>query len=241
MVTGAAAGIGQAAAQQIAQGGGCVALIDSNPEGLAKTKQSIEDFGVQSWAYECDVSDGQHVKEVIEQAAQDMGKITTLVHCAGILRVSHTHEMTLEQYHEVIHVNLDGTFYVNHACLPHLLANKYSAIVNTASTAAIGGHPWMAAYAASKGGVIALTRALYQEYVKQGLRANCVIPGGISTDLQRNFQAPEDADMDLMRGAIPFSGFGKPKHAAVVIAFLASDESRYINGTEIRVDGGALS
>ena len=241
VVTGAAAGIGQATALRIAEEGGNVALLDLNAEGLAKTKESAEAFGAKAWVYECNVTDGAGVKKVIDQAAADMGGIHTLTHCAGILRVYATHEMTFEQWHEIINVNLNGTFYVNHACLPHLLANKYSTIVNTASTAALGSHPWMSAYAASKGGVVSFTRALYQEYVKQGLRANCVIPGGISTALQQSFQAPEGADMDLIRGAMPFVGFGKPKNAASVIAFLASDDARYINGTEVRADGGALS
>jgi NAD(P)-dependent dehydrogenase (short-subunit alcohol dehydrogenase family) len=86
-----------------------------------------------------------------------------------------------------------------------------------------------------------MTRALYQEYVKQGLRANCVVPGGIDTALHGDFKAPEGADMDLLRGAMPFVRFAKATHAASVIAFLASDDARYVNGTEVRADGGALS
>jgi NAD(P)-dependent dehydrogenase (short-subunit alcohol dehydrogenase family) len=170
-----------------------------------------------------------------------MGGFDTLNHCAGILRTYHTHEMNYEQWHEIIDVNLHGTFYVNHAALPHLLKNRYSAIVNCSSTAAIGSHPWMSAYAASKGAIISFTRSLYQEYVKQGLRANCVVPGGIATALHGDFKAPEGADMDLLKGAMPFVGFAKPRHAASVIAFLASDDARYVNGTEVRADGGALS
>jgi NAD(P)-dependent dehydrogenase (short-subunit alcohol dehydrogenase family) len=149
--------------------------------------------------------------------------------------------MTFDQWHQIIDINLNGTFYVNHAALPHLLKNRFSALVNCSSTSAIGSHPWMAAYAASKGGVISMTRALYQEYVKQGLRANCVIPGGIATALHGDFKAPPGADMELLKGAMPFVGFAKPSHAASVIAFLASDDARYVNGTEVRADGGALS
>ena len=170
-----------------------------------------------------------------------MGGFDTLCHCAGILRTYHTHEMTFEQWHEIIDINLNGTFHVNHAALPHLLKNRFSALVNCSSTSALGSHPWMAAYAASKGGILSMTRALYQEYVKQGLRANCVIPGGIATSLHGDFKAPEGADMELLKGAMPFVGFAKPAHAASVIAFLASDDARYVNGTEVRADGGALS
>jgi len=241
VITGAAAGIGQATAQRIAEEGGTCALIDLNAEGLTATKALVDAQGTKSWTYECNVTDGAGVKKVIDQAAQDMGGFDTLIHCAGILRTYHTHEMTFEQWHEIIDVNLNGTFYVNHAALPHLLKNRYSAIVNCSSTSALGSHPWMSAYAASKGGILSFTRALYQEYVKQGLRANCVVPGGIATALHGNFRAPEGADMDLLKGAMPFVGMAKPQHAASVIAFLASDDARYINGTEIRADGGALS
>lgn len=241
VITGAAAGIGQATAQRIAEEGGTCALIDLNAEGLTATKALVDAQGVKSWTYECNVTDGAGVKKVIDQAAEDMGGFDTLIHCAGILRTYHTHEMTFEQWHEIIDVNLNGTFYVSHAALPHLLKNRFSSIVNCSSTSALGSHPWMSAYAASKGGILSFTRALYQEYVKQGLRANCVVPGGIATALHGNFRAPEGADMDLLKGAMPFVGMAKPKHAASVIAFLASDDARYINGTEIRADGGALS
>ena len=241
VITGAASGIGQATAKRLAEERGNVALIDINAEGLAGTKKIAEDLGVKAWVYECNVTDGARVKEVIDQAAKDMGGFDTLCHCAGILRTYHTHEMTFDQWHEIIDINLNGTFYVNQAALPHLLNNRFSALVNCSSTSALGSHPWMAAYAASKGGILSMTRSLYQEYVKQGLRANCVIPGGIATALHGDFKAPEGADMDLLKGAMPFVGFAKPAHAASVIAFLASDDARYINGTEIRADGGALS
>lgn len=241
VITGAAAGIGQASAQRIAEEGGTCALIDLNAGGLNATKALVTAQGAKSWVYECNVTNGAEVKKVIDQAAEDMGGFDTLIHCAGILRTYHTHEMTFEQWHEIIDVNLNGTFYVNHAALPHLLKNRFSTIVNCSSTSALGSHPWMSAYAASKGGILSFTRALYQEYVKQGLRANCIVPGGIATALHGSFRAPEGADMDLLKGAMPFVGMAQPKHAASVIAFLASDDARYINGTEIRADGGALS
>ena len=239
VITGAAQGIGQATAKRIAEEGGDVALIDI--KGLDATKKMVEDLGQKAFAYECDITDGAKVKETIDQAASDLDGFDTLCHIAGVLRTYHTHEMTFEQYHEVININLHGTFYVNHAALPHLLKNKYSAIVNMASTAAIGSHPWMSAYAASKGGVVSFTRALYIEYVKQGLRANCVVGGGIATTLHGDFKPPPGGDMKLLQGAMPFVGFAKPAKAASVIAFLASDDARFVNGTEVRADGGALS
>ena len=239
VITGAAQGIGQATAKRIAEEGGSVALIDI--KGLEKTHKMVEDLGGKAFSFECDVTDGAKVKETVDAAAEALGGFDTLFHIAGILRTYHTHEMTFDQYHQIMNINMHGTFYVNQAALPHLLKNKYSCITNMASTAAIGSHPWMSAYAASKGGVISFTRSLYIEYVKQGLRANCVVAGGIATTLHQQFKPPTGGDMDLVRGAMPYGSFAKPKHAASVFAFLASDDARFINGTEVRADGGALS
>jgi NAD(P)-dependent dehydrogenase (short-subunit alcohol dehydrogenase family) len=242
VITGAASGIGRATADRIAEEGGNVALIDINAEGVEKAaKEVAEKFGVKTHHYALDITDGPKVKETIDQAAKDLEGFDTLLHVAGALKTFHTHLMTYEDWHRIIGINLHGTFYVNHASLPHLLANRFSTIVNMASTAAIGSHPWMAAYAAAKGGVVSFTRALYIEYVRQGLRANCVVGGGIATALHSEFKVPEGGDPKLLQGAIPFVKFIGPQHAASVIAFLASDDARYINGTEVRADGGALS
>ena len=239
VITGAAQGIGQATAKRIAEEGGSVALIDI--KGLEKTHKMVEDLGGKAFSFECDVTVGVKVKETVDAAAEALGGFDTLFHIAGILRTYHTHEMTFEQYHSIMNINMHGTFYVNQAALPHLLKNKYSSITNMASTAAIGSHPWMSAYAASKGAVVSFTRALYIEYVKQGLRANSVVGGGIATSLHSDFKAPPGGDLKLLAGAMPFVGFAKPEKIASVFAFLGSDDARFINGTEIRADGGALS
>ncbi len=242
VITGAASGVGRATADRIAEEGGEVALMDINAEGVEKAAAEVaEKYGVKTKAYTVDVTNGEQVTSAIDQAAEDFEGFTTLLHIAGILKTFHTHEMEFEDWNRIIDVNLHGTFRVNRAALPHLLKNRFSAIVNMCSTSAIGSHPWMSAYAASKGGVLSFTRALYIEYVKQGLRANCVVGGGIATPLHAEFKAPQGADMDLLKGAMPYGSFAKPKHAASVIAFLASDDARFVNGTEVRADGGALS
>jgi NAD(P)-dependent dehydrogenase (short-subunit alcohol dehydrogenase family) len=242
VITGAASGIGRATADRIAQEGGTVALMDINAEGVERAAKDIAaQYGVKALHYPMDVTNSAQVTETIGQAAKDLEGFDTLLHIAGALKTFHTHLMTDEEWHRIISINLHGTFYVNRASLPHLLANRFSAIVNMASTSAIGSHPWMAAYAASKGGVVSFTRALYIEYVRQGLRANCVIGGGIATPLHSEFKVPEGGDGKLLQGAIPFVKFVGPAHAASVVAFLASDDARYINGTEVRADGGALS
>jgi meso-butanediol dehydrogenase/(S,S)-butanediol dehydrogenase/diacetyl reductase len=109
------------------------------------------------------------------------------------------------------------------------------------STAALGAHPWMAAYSASKGGILAMTRSLSVEYVKRGLRVNAICPGGVKTPLHGQFQIPKDGDVELLKRAMPFVEYADPEHIASAVAFVASDDGRFMNGAEIRIDGGALS
>jgi meso-butanediol dehydrogenase / (S,S)-butanediol dehydrogenase / diacetyl reductase len=224
LVTGAASGIGKATAERLAEEGAQVARVDVAP-------------GTE---FECDVSDEAAVARLYEAVVAKYEKIDVLANVAGILRADHFHELKLENWDKILRVNLTGTFLMCRAAIPHLLKTKGN-IVNTSSTAALGSHPWMAAYAASKGGIIALTRSLAIEYVKAGIRANCVCPGGIATPLHGQFRMPKQADPDLLRGAMPLVPYVGPEHAASVIAFLASDDAKYITGEEIRADGGALS
>ncbi|HVK73493.1 MAG TPA: SDR family oxidoreductase [Kofleriaceae bacterium] len=224
LVTGAASGIGKATAVRLAEEGATVATVD------------IAD-GAE---FRCDISDEQQVNDMMAAVLARFDRIDVLCNVAGVLRADHTHELKLENWEKILRINLTGTFLVCRAAIPHLLKTK-GVIVNTSSTSALGSHPWMAAYAASKGGILSMTRVIAVEYAKQGLRANCVCPGGVATPLHGQFRMPKGADPDLLRGAMPPVPYVGPEHAASVIAFLASDDARYINGAEVRADGGALS
>ena len=241
LVTGAASGIGQATALRLAEEGASVACLDVNEEGLAHTVKQIEGLGRAAVAWTCDISSESKVTEAVAAVVERFGGLNVLCNIAGILRADHSHELSLENWTRVLSINLTGTFLMCRAALPHLLEKKGNAIVNTSSTAALGSHPFMAAYAASKGGVLSLTRALSVEYVKRGLRVNAVCPGAIVTPLHGQFKMPEGADPELLRGSIPFVKYAMPKHVASTIAFLASDDARFMNGEYVRVDGGALS
>lgn len=240
LVTGAASGIGQATAVRLASEGAAVACTDVSREGLEVTVAQIEKLGGRAFLLECDVSSEAAVDATVAAAVKQLGKLDVLCNVAGILRSDRTHELKLEAFNRVIAVNLTGTFLMCRAAIPHLLETRGN-IVNMCSTAALGSHPWMAAYAASKGGVLSFTRSIAVEYVKQGLRANCVIPGGVKTPLHGQFTMPKGADFDLMKGAIPFVEFVGPEHIASAVAFIASDDGKYMNGAELRVDGGAMS
>jgi NAD(P)-dependent dehydrogenase (short-subunit alcohol dehydrogenase family) len=240
LVTGAASGIGKATAIRLAEEGADVACLDLSASGLAETAQEIQALGRKVHTFECDVSSETSVLAAVRGAVDGLGKLDVLCNVAGILRADHTHELRLEDWNRILAVNLTGTFLMCRAAIPHLLETRGN-IVNMSSTAALGSHPWMAAYAASKGGILSMTRALSVEYVKQGLRVNAICPGGIKTPLHGQFNLPKDADIELLKGAIPFVDYAGPEHIASAVAFIASDDGRYMNGSEIRLDGGALS
>jgi NAD(P)-dependent dehydrogenase (short-subunit alcohol dehydrogenase family) len=240
LVTGAASGIGRATALRLSEEGARVACVDIKLEGAAETAKLCKALGAEASALACDVSDQASVNRTVAEVAKLFGHIDVLCNIAGILRSEHFLDLKLEDWNRIIAVNLTGTFLMCQAAVPHLLEVRGN-IVNMSSTAALSSHPWMAAYSASKGGILSLTRSLAIEYVKRGVRVNAVCPGGIKTSLHEQFKMPKDADFELLRGAMPLVEYVGPEHAASVVAFLASDDARYITGIEVRVDGGALS
>jgi len=241
MITGAASGIGKAAAVRIASEGANLALLDIDFNKLRETAEQLSQYGTKIVFAKCDVSDFDEVGICINKLCQDLGGIQSLSHNAGILRCYNTHEMTFEEWNKIISVNLTGMFNVNRHALPHLLKNKNSYLVNTSSNAVTHCHPWLAAYAATKGGITSFTISLYIEYCLQGLHANCVLPGSVSTSLYNSFTIPKGANPEVLKCMNPL---GKPpvsgESVAATIAFLASDDAMHINGTSIYADGGSL-
>lgn len=242
LVSGAGSGIGRAAAHRIAKEGGNLGIFDINLARLKETAIELEAYGNQVCYLPCDVSNFNETKQVINHLSHELNGVHALSHNAGILRCYHTHEMTLDEWNELMAVNLTGTFSVNRHAIPHLLKNKQSYIVNTSSNAVDQPHPWMSAYAATKGAIRSFTRSIFIEYFLQGLHANCVMPGSIQTELADTFTVPEGANADLVKTLIPLgvSKMVSPDHVAGVIAMLASDDAMHINGTEMVVDGGRI-
>ena len=241
LITGAASGIGRATAERMASEGAQLFLLDVQAQALEDTAKAVRELGADVETRVCDVSDPDAVRASVEAAAHACGRLDALCNIAGILHFDHTHELAHATWRRILSVNLDGTFFMCQAALPHLLATRGN-IVNMSSTAALAGHPWTAAYSASKGGVLALTYTLAIEYCGQGLRANAVCPGSVKTPIHSVFKLPAGADRKLLYRIMPPDGvFRGPEAAASVVAFLASDDAAHINGTEIRVDGGTLS
>ena len=244
IVTGAASGIGRATTQRLVDEGATVVAVDRDADGLAAAAEAIGKGADDSGAVVTlvgDVGDPASAAEAVATATGELGRLDVLVNNAGILRFEHSHEVAAEDWDRMLRINLTGTFQFCQAAIPVMVAAGRGAIVNVASTAAQFGHPWAAAYAASKGGVLALTRTLAVEYAKQGLRVNAVCPGSIDTPITGAFNVPEGADPSLVRRIMAPVGASGPEPVAAAIAYLASDDASHVIGADLRIDGATHS
>jgi NAD(P)-dependent dehydrogenase (short-subunit alcohol dehydrogenase family) len=240
-VTGAASGIGRAAAVLLAAEGALVACLDVQEDALAGVVAQIGDAGGTAMAHCLDVTDPASVEGAIAAVVARFGKLNVLVNAAGVGGMVKFADLGLAEWNRVLAINLTGTYLMCHAALPHLLAAEGASIVNISSIAGIKGQAYSAAYCASKGGVALFTRALANELAKQKIRANAVCPGGVMTPLVAGMQL-EGLDMDLIgRMQNPTFSLGQPDDVANLIAYLASDRASYVTGACYAIDGGAVA
>jgi NAD(P)-dependent dehydrogenase (short-subunit alcohol dehydrogenase family) len=238
IVTGAGSGLGRATAHRFAADGAAVACLDIAGDAVNETAAAIEKSGGSARAYRADVSDPQSVRDAVDGAAADLGRPSLVVTCAGIGRFFHSHEMPFADWQRIIGVNLTGTFLTVQAALPYLLDGGGS-VVTIASNAGLMGQPYSAAYCSSKAGVVNLSKALAVEYLKRKVRVNCVAPGGIETPLQEAFmEMPEGVTYKDLRAIMTPLGNSTPDEIANIVAFVASDECRYMTASVVSVDGG---
>jgi len=241
LVTGAASGIGFATVERLATEGASIVCDDRDVDGARAAADAATELGAEAFSLECDVGDELAATSTVRTAVERLGRLDVLVNMAGILVCEHTDQTSLETWENVLRVNLTGTFLMCREAIPHLLETQGN-IVNAASTAALSGHPWFAAYASSKGGVLLLTRSIAVEYATRGIRANAVAPGGITTPMTEGIDLPsEGIDWNLLGRMAPIDQFRGPETVASVIAFLASDDAAHVNGEHVRCDGGTLS
>ena len=234
IVTGAAQGIGAATAILFAEQGAKVALCDLNEEGLQKVAAKINDLGGQSLICKGNIAQRSFVDQMVQQTVDKLGGLDILVNNAGITRDAIGHKMTEEQWDQVIDVNLKGSFNCLQAAMIPMRAQGSGSIINLSSISRFG-NPGQLNYAASKAGVVGLSRTAARELARKGVRVNCVAPGFINTEM---LQAVPQEILDAMTQAVPMGRLGTPKETAELIMFLASDESSFITGQTINIDGG---
>jgi NAD(P)-dependent dehydrogenase (short-subunit alcohol dehydrogenase family) len=241
VVSGGGSGIGRATAERAAREGARVAVLDRNFEGAEETVRNIEkEAGGLAAAYHCDVADDDAVARTLAHISGDLGRVQGVVTAAGIFHgpdMQLAQNVSVDDFLRVLRVNLIGTFSVIKHALP-MLADGGGAIVTIASTAAIRGHGGGAAYTASKGGVDALTRFLAVQYGPNGVRANCICPGGVDTPMTAGTFATDEAKARAKRH-IPVGRYAQANDIGDVAVFLLSDDARHVTGQTFPVEGGA--
>jgi NAD(P)-dependent dehydrogenase (short-subunit alcohol dehydrogenase family) len=240
LVTGAASGIGEATCVRLVREGACVTLVDRDADRLATVRDVLAGAGGRVVAVATDVGDEDAVRAAVAEAVRAFGGLRGVVTSAGIFDPGDMQPLAgveLAAFERTLRVNLTGTFLVVKHALPHLVAEG-GAVVTIASTAGIRGHGFGSGYTASKGGVVALTRLLAEQYGPQNVRANCICPGATDTPMTGGaFREGELAER-TKRG-IPLHRIAEPREIGDVACFLLSDDASYVNGQVFAVDGGA--
>jgi meso-butanediol dehydrogenase/(S,S)-butanediol dehydrogenase/diacetyl reductase len=226
LVSGAASGIGAAVADRLSEDGATVVRAD-----IADV-----DGGIR-----CDVTDAASCAAAVAHAVDTFGRLDILANVAGVGGAAAICDVDPDEWRHVIEVNLTGTFLLSQAAVPALLEST-GCIVNMGSVAGLRATPYNAAYCASKGGVVMLTRSMAIELAKAGVRVNAVCPASVDTPFLRNFTIPEGADMSLFaRAASPMGRVIDPSEVAAAVAYLASDDARTVSGTTLVIDGAATA
>ncbi len=239
VVTGAGSGMGLAISQHLAARGDRVALLDLNGAAVEEAAQRLRDGGAEAIACQVDVSDRSAVLAAIETARRELGPIEIMVTSAGIEAFVDFLDISPEDWDKMMAVNLTGTFHCLQAVVPDMLAGGWGRIVTISSSSAQSGTKRMASYVASKGGVIALTKALAIEYAAHGITVNTIPPGFIETPMMhRPIDSGELPPMKDLLTRAPMGRSGTSEDIAAACTFLCSEEAGYITGQQINVNGG---
>ncbi|MEK6732771.1 MAG: 3-oxoacyl-[acyl-carrier-protein] reductase [Candidatus Omnitrophota bacterium] len=237
IITGGARGIGKEIAMLFAKEGANIAICDVNLEEAQKTAKEIEELGRQSLAFKADVTDLNQVQDMVDKILDKFNKVDILINNAGITKDNLLLRMSEEDWDKVIAVNLKGTFVCTKIVSMVMLKQRFGKMVNLASIIGIMGNAGQANYAASKAGIIGLTKSVAKELASRNICVNAIAPGFIKTDMTARL--PEDVQKKML-SVIPLARFGEAKDVADLALFLSSESSSYITGQVIQVDGGMV-
>jgi NAD(P)-dependent dehydrogenase (short-subunit alcohol dehydrogenase family) len=231
IVTGGSTGIGRAIAEKYVEYGAEVVIANRNEDAGETTANELGCIFQQ-----CDVSEYGEVESLVETTVEEYDRLDVMVNNAGIGRAGTIEELTLEEWDDVIQINLSGVMYGSRAALPHLKQTD-GCIINVASIYGLVGGPGSAAYSAAKGGVVNLTRETAVDYASEGVRVNSICPGFVETPMTDEY-LEQGQFYEFVRGQTPMGRVAKPEEIGGIAMFLASDEASYITGTNVPVDGG---
>lgn len=235
LVTGAAQGIGKAVALLLARHGADIVVSDINLEKAEETAKEIESIGPKAMAIKVNVASLNDVERMVEAVLKKFGRIDILINNAGITRDKLILRMTEEDWDIVLNVNLKGTFNCTKAVVRHMAKQRSGKIVSIASVVGEMGNAGQVNYAASKAGVIGLTKTIAREFAKRGINVNAIAPGYIETPMTEFLS---DKVKEELKRLIPMERLGKPEDVAEAVLFLVSEESNYITGQVLNVNGG---
>ena len=237
IVTGASQGIGKIIAFELAKSGAHVACISRNKKAIESIVDEITINGGQASSFPCDISDADTLSEIITEIIKENSRIDILVNNAGITKDSLLMRMSIEQWDDVINTNLKGAFHCTKAVVRYMMKNKFGRIINITSIVGLTGNAGQANYAASKAGLIGMTKSIAKEVASRGITANCIAPGWIETSMTDKLS--REVKNEFL-SHIPVGRIGSPDDIANAVIFLASDEAGYITGQTITVDGGRI-
>lgn len=234
IVTGGSRGIGAAICKMFAQNGANIALLYAgNTQKAEETKAALLELGVKAEAYQCNVADAEQVTTVCKQIIKDFGGADILVNNAGITKDKLVPMMKIPDFDSVVDTNLKGAFYMIKQLYPVFMKQKSGKIINISSVSGLIGNPGQANYSASKAGLVGLTKSIAKELASRNVCCNAIAPGFVATDMTENL-----SENNALVEHIPMKRFAQPEDIAKLALFLASDQSDYITGEVIRIDGG---